>query len=49
MFRNWNLTDVKGANLTPSVDGTSILVNGSDMQDLACNIDISLKNIFFLV
>jgi hypothetical protein len=32
--------------LTLFADDTNILVNGKDMQDLATNIDTSLKNIF---
>jgi retron-type reverse transcriptase len=41
-----SVIDVKGVNLTLFADDTSILVNGNDLQDLAFNIDISLKNIF---
>jgi UDP-N-acetylglucosamine 2-epimerase len=41
-----SVTDVKGVNLTLFADDTNILVNGNDMQDLALNIDASLKNIF---
>jgi hypothetical protein len=41
-----SVTGVKGVNLTVFSDDTSILVNGNDMQDLAFNIDASLKNIF---
>jgi hypothetical protein len=40
------VTDVKGVHLTLFADNTSILVNGNDLQDLAFNIDTSLKNIF---
>jgi hypothetical protein len=36
-----SVTDVKGINLTLFADDTSILVNGSDIQDLACNIHLS--------
>jgi hypothetical protein len=41
-----SVTDVKGVNLTLFADDTSILVNGNDTLDLACNIDTSLMNIF---
>jgi hypothetical protein len=43
---NVSVTDVKRVNFILFADDTSIVVNGSDMQDLACNIVTYLKNNF---
>jgi hypothetical protein len=41
-----SVPDVKGENLTLFADDTSILVNGSDMKDLAFNTDYISQHIF---